>query len=191
MVPSAALAQREPGRRPEPFYEDTTGPAARRGYSFGIVGYSGGQWQPSGVELGMVWRLGEQAFTNVGATLTLGSFTQDQAVYLGRSQGFFTAVGLTARQPIVTLAEVGSERNPAYVKLETSLDLGWSMDFNSPLPQGPWDARAALLAGFSFGAGSAMSQTIYIMFGPSVLMGRVTTTHGEFVLRFRSPIGRR
>jgi hypothetical protein len=191
MVPSGLAAQREPGPRPEPFYRDTAGPTATRGYSFGIVGYTGGQWQPSGVELGLLWRLSARALTNVGASLTLGSFTQDQAVYLGRSQGFFAAAGLSLRQPVLDLAVVGSERNPAYIKLETALDAGWSADFNSPLPQGPSDIRAALLGGISFGTGTAMGQTIYIMYGPSALIGRTTTTHGEFVLRFRAPVGRR
>lgn len=191
VTPSVLAAQREPGRRPEPFYEDTAGPAAKRAYSFGVVGYTGGQWQPSGVEFGLLWRLSEHALTGVGASITLGSFTQDQAVYLGRSQGFFTAVGVSLRQPVVTLAEVGSEKNPAYVKLETTADVGWSADFNSPLPQGTWDVRAALLGGVSFGTGTAMGQSVFIMFGPAALIGRTTTTHGEFVLRFRAPIGRR
>jgi hypothetical protein len=191
LVPSVLAAQREPGERgrpPEPFYEDTGGPAARRAYGFGVVGYTGGMWQPSGVEFAMLWRLGPSAQTSAGAWVMLGSFTQDQAVYFGRSQGFFAALGLTARQPLLTLAEVGSERNPSYIRLEVAADLGWSADFDSPLAQGPWDGRAALLGGFSFGSGSPMGQTIYIMYGPAALMGRTTTTHGQFALRFRMPI---
>jgi hypothetical protein len=187
-LPTAALAQREPGRRPEPFYEDTGGPGARRAYSLGIIGYTGGMWQPSGIELSMLWRLVDRTQTSIGASLALGSFTQDNAVYFGRSQGFFTAVGLSVRQPLVTLAEMGSERNPAYVRVETSLDAGWSADFNSPLSQGPSDFRVALLGGISFGSATALGQSLFIMFGPAALMGRVTTTHGEFVLRFRMPV---
>jgi hypothetical protein len=95
------------------------------------------------------------------------------------------------RQPLLTLAELGSERNPALIRVETAADLGWSADFNSPLPQGKWDARAALLAGISFGSEDPMGQSVFIMFGPSALMGRVISTHGEFVLRFRMPVGRR
>ena len=188
LMPTALLAQREPARRPEPFFQDTAlGPGPRRAFTFGIVGYTGGLWQPSGIELGMLWRLGQRALTSAGASITLGSFTQDQAVYIGRSQGFFAAIGFTLRQPILTLAEVGSERNPAYVRFETALDAGWSKDFNSPLPQGPSSLRAGLLAGISFGSRTALGQSVSIMFGPSVFMGQATTTHGEFVLRFRMP----
>ncbi len=188
LAPSLLLAQRGPGRRPPPFAEDTTeGPGASHGFSVGIIGYTGGLWQPSGVEFSMLWRLGQHAVTSAGASLSVGSFTQDQAVYFGRSQGFFASLGVTLRQPIVTLAEVGSERAPSFIKFETALDAAGSWDINSPMPQGKTDARVALLAGVSFGSGTALGQSVFLMFGPAALIGRETTTHGEFVLRFRMP----
>ena len=186
-VPSTLLAQQGPYGRRGLFEEDSAGPGPSRAYSIGIVGYSGGDWQPSGVELALLWRLGRLQ-TAAGPWLALGSFTQAQAIYFGRSRGFFTAVGLTVRQPIATLLEMGSERSPAYVRLETTLDGGWSRDFDSPLPQGRWDFRAAFLGGISIGSRSALGQSFSILFGPSVLTGRfATTTHGQFVLRVRLP----
>lgn len=186
-LPTVLLAQRGPYGRQGPFDRDTAGPGPSRAYSIGIVGYTGGDWQPSGLEFALLWRLGQHATTNAGPWIALGSFTQAQAIYFGRSQGFFAAIGLTVRQPIVTLLEMGSDRTPTYVRLETALDVGWSKDFNSPLVQGPSDFRAALLGGISLGSRSALGQAFSIMFGPSALMGRATTTHGEFLLRVRLP----
>jgi hypothetical protein len=190
-LPSGLVAQREPGEGEgprRPFYEDTGGPQARRAYGFGIVGYSGGQWQPSGVEVTLLWPLIRRTRTAVGGWVALGSFVQDQAVLIGRTQGFFAALGATVRQPLATLADIGSERNRASIRLEMAADLGWAADFDSPLPQGKWDARAALLAGVAFGSEDPMGQNFAVLFGPAVLMGRVSTTHGEFVLRFSAPI---
>jgi hypothetical protein len=187
-VPSALLAQRGPYDRPGRFDEDSAGPGPRRGYSLGIVGYTGGEWQPSGLEFAMLWRLGRRAQTAVGPWVALGSFTQAQSIYFGRSRGFFASLGLTVRQPIVTLLEMGSERTPSFVRFETTLDAGWSKNIDNPLPQGAWDFRTALLFGFSLGSRSALGQSFSILYGPSALIGRTTTTtHGEFVLRVRLP----
>ena len=123
-VPSALAAQKDPAegprRHPGLFDQDTTLPAARRAYSVGIVGYTGGTWQPSGLEVAVLWRLGARVPTTMGATLSLGSFVQDQAVLLSRSQGFFVSLGTTIRQPVIEIASVGSERNPASVRLEAT-----------------------------------------------------------------------
>lgn len=187
-IPTALLAQRGPYGRQGPIDSDTVGgPGPSRAYSIGMVAYTGGQWQPSGLEFAMLWRLSERTQTAVGPWFTLGSFTQSNAIYFGQSRGFFAALGLTVRQPIATLLEMGSERTPTFVRLETALDAGGSRDFNSPLAQGPWDFRAALLAGISLGSRSALGQSFSLMYGPAALMGRTTTTHGMFVLRVRLP----
>lgn len=190
LVPSVLAAQGEPsGRPPRPFFEDTAGPPARRAYTLGVVGYSGGTWQPSGVEFAALWRLGRTSRVSAGGTVALGSFVQDQAVLFGRSRGFFAALGVTLRDALLDLIDVGSERSPAEIRLEVAADLGWSADFNSPLPQGKWDFRAALLPGITFGSEDALGNSIGIFYGPAALVGRATTTtHGEFVLRFRMPL---
>jgi len=192
-APSALVAQQQPGegphQRPGLFDQDTTLSAARRAYSLGIVSYTGGTWQPSGVEAALLWRLGHSS-TAVGATLALGSFVQDQAVLLGESQGFFVTLGATVRQPIVTIASVGSERNPASIKLEASLDAAGTADIHSPLPQGPWGARASAMLGLAFGSADALGQSVGLFFGPAVLLGRRTTTHGEVAFRMRMPVMR-
>jgi len=192
-APSALVAQGEPGegphRHPGLFEQDTTLPAASRAYSLGILSYTGGSWQPSGVEAALLWRLGHSP-TAVGATLALGSFVQDQAVLLGQSQGFFVTLGATLRQPIVDIASVGSERNPASVKLEASFDVAGTADIHSPLPQGPWGARASAMLGLAFGSADALGQSVGLFFGPAVLVGRRTTSHGEIAFRMRMPVMR-
>ena len=187
-VPSALLAQRGPFDRPRPFDQDTAGAGPSRAYSIGMVDYTGGQWQPSGLEFAMLWRLGAHASTAVGPWIALGSFTQANDIAFGASRGFFTAIGVTLRQPIVSLLEMGSERSPSLVRLETALEAGWSKDFNSPLAQGPSDFRAGLLAGISLGSRMPLGASFSLMLGPAVLMGRTTTTHGQLVLRVRLPV---
>jgi hypothetical protein len=195
LTPSVLVAQKEPGegprRQPGLFDQDTTLPAATRAYSIGILGYTGGTWQPSGLEVSLLWRLSQHAGTSAGATLSLGSFVQDQAVLFGRSQGFFVTLGATIRQPILDIASVGSERNPASLKLEASADLAGAADIHTPLPQGPWGARAAALLGLAFGSADPLGQSVGIFFGPAVLLGRTTSTHGEIAFRLRMPLLRR
>ena len=191
LVPSVLAAQPEPGggKRPGTFFEDTAGPPARRAYALGVLGYTGGTWQPSGIEFAALWRVGRTSGLSAGPTVALGSFVQDQAVLLGRSRGFFAAFGLTARDALLDLIAVGSERSPAEIRLEVTADVAWSADFDSPLPQGKWDLRAALLPGITFGSEDALGNSIGVFYGPAALVGRSsTTTHGEFVLRFRMPI---
>ena len=195
-MPSMALAQKDSGgppdqgprRRPGYFDQDSLAPPARRAYGIGILAYTGGTWQPSGFELAVLWRLSEHGSTAVGATLSLGSFVQDQAVLFGQSQGFFVTFGATLRQPLVSIADVGSERNPASLKIEASLDAAGTADIHTPLPQGPWGARAALLIGLAFGSADVLGQSVGLFYGPAVLLGRTTTTHGELALRFRMPV---
>ena len=188
-VPSALLAQRGPFDRPRPFDEDSSGATGpSRAYSLGMVAYTGGQWQPSGLEFAMLWRLGgAHSSTAIGPWIALGSFTQANDIAFGSSRGFFTALGVSLRQPIVSLLEMGTERSPSLVRLETALEAGWSKDFDSPLAQGPSDFRAGVLAGISLGSRMPLGASFSLMYGPSVFMGRTTTTHGQFVLRVRLP----
>jgi hypothetical protein len=171
-VPSLLLAQREPGGkgpRREGLFGDSAGPPAKRAYSIGVIGYTGGQWQPSGIEFSLLWKLGQRSQTVAGAWVSLGSFTQNNAVYLGTTRGFYTALGVTLRQPLLTLVEIGSERSPGYVRIEANADFGWSADFNSPLPQGKSDGRAALLGGIAFGSADPLGQSFSLLFGSAAL----------------------
>lgn len=197
-VPSVLMAQKDqmpgPGRHPAPdrFQRDTElGAPARSAYGVGVLGYTGGTWQPSGVEFAMLWGLNRRTATVAGATLALGSFVQDQAVLLGRSRGFFASLGATLRQPLVSLVSLGSERNPSALKLEVDMDLSGSANFNSPLPQGRWDARAAVLFGVAFGGTTALGHSFGLFYGPAAVMGKTTTTFGELAFRIRVPLGGR
>ena len=197
-VPSVLMAQKDqmpgPGRHPTPerLQRDTAlEPPARSAYGVGVLGYTGGTWQPSGVEVALLWGLNRHTATVAGATLALGSFVQDQAVLFGRSRGFFASLGATLRQPLVTLVSLGTERNPSALKLEVTLDVSGSANVNSPLPQGPWDARAAVLVGFSFGGTTALGHSFGLYYGPAAVMGKTTTTFGELAFRIRVPLGGR
>jgi len=186
-IPTTLLAQRgQYGRNP--FGEnagDSVGPS--RAWTIGMLTYTGGYWVPTGLDFGMLWRVSRQTGTAAGAWMALGSFTQANAIYFGQSKGFFAGLGLTVRQPIATIFEMGSERSPMYVRVETALDAGESRDFDSPLPQGPWAFRGSFLIGLSLGSRSALGQAFSIMYGPSVFAGQAATTHGLFVLRVRLP----
>ena len=194
-VPSVLAAQKDssaaPRRHPGFFEQDTTMPPATRAYSIGIISYTGGTWQPSGIEFAMLWRLGQHAGTSAGASLAVGSFVQDQAVLFGRSQGFFVTLGATLRQPIVDIASVGTESNPASLRLEGSADIAGTADIHTPLVQGPWGARAAAMLGLSFGGKDPLGQSVGLFFGPAVLLGRAATVHGELAFRLRMPLLRR
>jgi hypothetical protein len=190
-VPSVMVAQKDAGpprRHAGIFDQDSTLPAASRAYSIGILSYTGGAWQPSGLEVSLLWRLSQRATTSVGATISLGSFVQDNAVLLGQSQGFFITLGATVRQPLLNILSVGSERAPGWVKLESSLDVAGTADIHSPLAQGPWGGRAAAMLGIAFGSADPLGQSVGIFFGPAVLLGRVTATHGEVAFRLRVPL---
>jgi len=192
LTPSLLVAQKEPGagppsRHPGAFAEDTTLPSAARAYSLGIISYTGGSWVPTGIEAAALWRLWSGAPTAMGVSLALGSFVENEALF-GRSHGFFVTLGTSLRQPIVTLAAVGSERNPSEIKLEASLDAAGTADIDSPLPQGPWGARASAMLGISFGSADALGQSVGLFFGPAVLLGRTTTTHGVIAFRMRMPV---
>jgi hypothetical protein len=194
-VPSVLAAQKEPGegprRHPGLFEQDTTLPAPRRAYGIGVLGYTVGTWQPSGVEVALLWRLGEHSSTAMGGTLALGSFVQDQAVVFGKSQGFFVSLGATIRQQVVEIASIGSERNPGSLKLDGSVDLAGSADIHSPLPQGAWAGRAAVLLGLAFGSADPLGQSVGLYFGPAAFFGRTVSTHGEIAFRLRMPLMRR
>ncbi len=189
--PSLLVAQ-EPGggtrRGPvAPVYaEDSAGPAPRRAWALGILGYGGGQWQPNGVEFALLWRATNS--TAVGPTIALGTFAQSQAVLFGASSGFFVGLGLTARQGLVTLLDAGTEQRPAVVKIELDADALLAADLATPMPQGRWDLRLDLLPGLTYGAESSTGQSVGIYFGPSVFIGKVATTHTQLALRFRMPI---
>jgi hypothetical protein len=199
LVPSVAVAQKDQpvgpreGRHPgEGRVENDTMPLpqARRAWSLGVVGYTGGAWQPSGMELAMLWRVNSHTATSAGVTLGLGTFVQDQAVLLGQTRGFFAALGATVRQPLVELASVGSDRYPSALRLEAALDLAGSADVDSPL-QGKWDGRGGFLLGFTFGNADPLGQSVAFYAGPAVLVGQSTSVHPEFAFRLRMPVGRR
>lgn len=183
LLAPALLAAQEP---------DTTARAAGpgnpgRGIVAGVTGFTGGTWQPSGIELGLLWPLGRGGASTVSLTGRLGSFVQDQAVIYGSTQGFFTALLVGARTTLATIADVGSAENPSAVRFVGGVEAGGEVNFNSPLPQGSTMAIGAALAGISFGSGGGgIEQGFALLFGPAVFVGKATTTHVQVSLRYQN-----
>lgn len=164
--------------------------AQQSGYTVGVTGFTGGDWQPSGVEIGLMRAVGAAPGQAAALMLRVGSFVQDQAVLVGGSTGFFTSVLGAFRRPIATLAIVGSERHPAYLRLLAVAELGASKDFNSPLPQGGFRGTAALLFGFSFGSAGRIDESFALLAGPALFVGDASSSHAQVTMRFQSPLRR-
>lgn len=162
---------------------------AQRGYTIGVTGFTGGSWQPSGVEAGLVRSAGGASGREVGAMLRLGGFVQDQAVLIGGSQGFFVQLLGMYRQPITTLAMVGSDRNPSYVRLIGVIEGGPSGDINPPAPQTRnYHVSIAALLGFSFGDARLVDEGFSVLAGPAQFVGGTSTLHAQVSLRFQAPL---
>ncbi len=177
MVP-ALLAAQEP--------RDSLAPLpARRGLVVGVTGFTGGTWQPSGLELGVLRPLGTARY--VSAMVRLGSFVQDQAVIYGSTTGFFTAFLVGGRAPLAMIAEVGLGPDPSAVRIVGAIEAGGEVNFRSPLPQGRAMGIAAALVGLSFGSASdRVEQGFAVLAGPAVFFGQATTTHVQVSLRYQN-----
>ncbi|MEK6610214.1 MAG: hypothetical protein AABZ35_04770 [Gemmatimonadota bacterium] len=164
--------------------------AQQRGFTVGVTGFTGGNWQPSGIEVGTLRAVGAAPGQSVALMLRLGGFVQDQAVLVGGSTGFFMWVIGAYRRPIVTIAAMGSERALSYARLVGVLELGISKDFNSPLPQGAARGTGAVLFGISFGGGGRIDENFAILAGPALFVGDASSAHAQVTMRFQSPLGR-
>ena len=142
LLPATLAAQVGPGGRPgdrrgpDESPGDTLPSNATRGFQAGMTTYSGGNYQPSGVDVGLLWRTHGLPVSTVSLGLRAGSFIQNQAVLLGSTRGFFTALVGSARLPVATLWMVGSERNPTMVRFEAVFDAAASLNFGNPMAQG-------------------------------------------------------
>lgn len=164
---------------------------AGRGFSIGVTGFTGGSWQPSGVDVAVLRPFGAPAshgVVSLGARL--GSFVQDQAVLIGGSQGFFVTVLLGARRPVANLAMVGTDRDPNWVRLVAAPELGVSAGIDSPLPEGGYWGTGALLFGLSFGGDQRIDENFAILAGPAVFAGKAgANLHLQVSLRYQTSSG--
>ena len=163
----------------------------RRGFSIGVTGFTGGSWQPSGVDVAVLRPFGAPAshgVVSLGARL--GSFVQDQAVLIGGSQGFFVTALLGVRRPVANLAMVGTDRDPSWVRLVAAPELGVSAGINSPLPEGSYWGTGALLLGLSFGGDQRIDENFAILAGPAVFAGKAgANLHVQVSLRYQTSSG--
>ena len=180
LIAPALLAAQEP--------RDSVMPPARRGLVAGVTGFTGGTWQPSGLEIGVLRSLGTARY--VSAMVRLGSFVQDQAVLIGGSQGFFVTALLGVRRPVANLAMVGTDRDPSWVRLVAAPELGVSAGIDSPLPEGGYWGTGALLFGLSFGGDQRIDENFAILAGPAVFAGKAgANLHVQVSLRYQTSSG--
>lgn len=178
LVPVALAAQDEPPAAPV---------REGGGLMAGVTGFSGGTWQPSGFEVGLLRPLGRDRAAALWGAVRLGSFVQDQAVVYGSTTGFFTALLGGARVPLFLLAEVGTGENPSTVRIIGSVEAGAEANFNSPMPQGDYMGIGAALVGLSFGGGDGrIEQGFAILVGPALFVGRTTSTVLQVSLRYQN-----
>ena len=195
LLPTALAAQVGPGGRPprggfEDEERDTLPSTATHGFQFGITSYTG-DWVPSAVEGAIVFRTPGIPFRTVTLGLRLGSFIQNNAVLLGRTQGFFVGGLASARLPIADLWMVGSERNPTMVRFEGVLDGSVSWNIDNPMPQGGFGLMAAPLLGISIGGRGPMDQTFFLLAGPAWFGPKASEWNMQVSLRFSAPLGGR
>ena len=177
LIAPALLAAQEP--------RDSVMPPARRGLVAGVTGFTGGTWQPSGLEIGVLRSLGTARY--VSAMVRLGSFVQDQAVVYGSTTGFFTAFLVGARAPLAMLAAVGLGPDPSAVRVVGAIEAGGEVNFRSPLPQGRAMGIAAAMIGLSFGSATGpLEQGFAVLAGPAVFFGQATTNHIQVSLRYQN-----
>jgi len=177
--------RRPPSRFDEP--EDSVPMNARRAYVFGVTTFTGGAYQPSGVDATLAFRTDGLPFKAAGIGLRLGSYIQNQAVLIGRSQGYFAAAVANLRRPLVTLATVGSEDYPTYLKLELILEGVASFATNSPMPQGNVSGILAPLLAISFGNRGILDQGLSLVLGPAWFVGKTADWHPQLSFRFQMP----
>lgn len=166
-------------------------PRSERGWAVGVTGFTGGDYQPSGLEVGLVRSLGRGRAQNVYGLIRLGSFVQDQSVLIGHTTGFFLSALFGVRTSLATLAEIGAEGEPSqYVRVVGLLEAGPEFNVHSPLPQGRWMALVAPLVGIAFGGGEGrVDQNFAFLLGPSWWIGTTTTGHLQVTLRYQMPLG--
>jgi hypothetical protein len=190
-LPVTLEAQAGPGdRRPPSRFgeaEDSVPVNASSAWVFGVTTFTGGAYQPSGVDGALAFRTSGLPFKAVGIGLRAGSFIQNQAVLIGRSQGYYAAVVANVRRPLVTLATVGSEDYPTYLKLELILEGVASLAANSPMPQGAVSGILAPLLAVTFGNRGVLDQGLSLVFGPAWFVGKTAEWHPQVSFRFQLP----
>ena len=190
-LPVSLEAQAGPGdRRPPSRFdeaEDSVPVNARSAWVFGVTTFTGGKYQPSGVDATLAFRTEGMPFKAAGIGLRLGSYIQNQAVQFGRSQGYFAAAVANLRRPLVTLATVGSEDFPTYLKLELILEGVASLASNSPMPQGNVSGSLAPLLAVSFGNRGVLDQGLSLIIGPAWFVGKTAEWHPQVSFRFQMP----
>ena len=187
---AALHAQEGPGARRGRWQEqlpDTPVVNAKSAWIGGVTTYSRGDFQPSGIEFQYGLRTPGLPVSAVSVGLRAGSFVQNQAVLIGRTQGVFLGIVGTLRRPITTILAIGDENSLSYVKLEFLLEGTAALNANNPMPQGGRSAVAAALLAITFGGRGVLDQGLSVLAGPAYFMGDVGTWHTQVGLRFQTP----
>jgi len=187
-------AQEGPGDRRGRIDEqrpDTPVVNAGSAWLIGVTTYSRGDYQPSGVDLGFGVRTDGLPMNGVSFGVRLGSFVQNQAVLIGRTQGFFVAAAGGVRRHLLDLVALGNEDNLSYLKLEFVLEGAAAVNFNNPMPQGSFGGIVAPLLGLTFGGRGVFDTGFSIVFGPAYFVGDASEWHTQVGIRVITPRRRR
>lgn len=183
-------AQAGPGGRRSRWEEeraDTPIVNAKSGWIGGVTTYTRGDYQPSGVDIGLGVRTRGLPMSAVTIGVRLGSFVQNQAVLIGRTQGFFVGAAGSLRRPLGTVVEFGDEDNPTCLKVEFMLEGAATLNVNNPMPQGRTALIVAPLIVFRFGARGVLDQALSLVAGPAYFAGDVNQWHTQVSFRFQNP----
>lgn len=158
-----------------------------RGILIGVTGFTGGDWQPSGVDIGLIRGLGRGEGSSVSLGIRAGSFVQDDGVVYGRTTGFYAGAIVGLRTPLATIADVGTGPNPSAIRLVAVAEGGGLVTYNSPMPQGGAMGSVAALLGISFSNGPGrIDRGFALLAGPAWFFGKTTTGHVQVSLRYQS-----
>lgn len=181
-APLAAQEAAPEGAEPAP---------GRNGWAFGVVGMTGGPWNPTAFEVALVRGLGTARARNVMAGLRFGGWTAETGIVTG-TRGWFLGLTTGLRHNLITLLEVGaSESSIDYALLTGTLEVTANVDHRSPTPDNA-HLTAGYLFGLSYSDGATVDEAFAVQIGPVAYIG------GDYVdwrlqvgLRFQSPFTRR
>ena len=160
---------------------------AKSAWLGGVTTFTRGDYQPSAVDARLGIRTRALVVRAVSVGLRVGSFVQNQAVLIGRTQGVFVAAVGGLHVPLVNVAAVGNENDLSYLKVEFLLEGAAALNLNTPMPQGRTSAIVAPLLVITFGGRGVLDQGFSIVAGPAYFMGSASEWHTQVSLRFQNP----
>ena len=155
---------------------------------FGIVATVGDNWQIETAELGYVHRP-RRGLAAISLAARAGTFINESAM-VGGMRGLVTAISLSGRTRMKSIAQLGQEEHGTGIGLDMTLELTGYHASNSPLPQGSRWVGVSLLPAISIGNGDAPHFALVL--GPTAFFSASKPAmRGLLALRGEAPLARR